>query len=64
MMPILLPHELVVWFMETKQAQRMKSTCRKAWQGHFAWCCKDIGADPTSSMPLAVWADAVPHAKR
>eukprot|EP00974_Lingulodinium_polyedra_P091303 8852794-Lingulodinium_polyedra.AAC.1 len=50
--------------METGQGQRMQSTYHKAWQGHFEWCCKEIGADPMSIVPLAVWADAVPYTQR
>ena len=64
MLPMLLPHELVPWFLKGHLELDPLAPGAAPWHAHFEWCCQQVGTRVEETVPLALWADGVPYTKR
>ena len=63
-MPVVLPHEVIPWFLS--QRPNLDPAARDAapWWPTFAQHCSAVGIAATETLPVAIWVDSVPYTKR
>ena len=63
-MPVVLPHEVVQWFMAKSPGLDFQSQDVAPWWPHFAKRCASVGVEAKDTVPVAIWVDSVPYTKR